>query len=772
MMAPSPPRLRILSVGGNAVSAFLSWRLQATNACDVTLVWKANHQTVAQYGISFKSQLFGNERFKPRFVVQTPEEAASQQTAFDYVILCVKALPDVYNLADIIQSVVTPQHTCILVNTTNTLGVENQLEERFPTNVVLSLVSGADLTQIGSSEFEHTGATEIWVGPSSQNSTIPESIQRDMSEALAMTLTTAQVDCKVSPNIKQQQYERMIGPIAFHPASVLFECSNLSDLIRIPGVHDLISNVIDELLQIARAQGCTFSSSFKETTIQTMLATSQESSTMFQDFTARRPMEVETYLGSPVQLAKAANVRVPRLETLYTMLRHVNKLNKERPVAPPGASAVSTLPHSPSTAQPPPRTISLSSPPPPRQTNGTFNGPMPPRQMRGPPLGPPGRRGPPPVNGFRGPPNSYPPRGPGQLQRRPSYDESNLDEFSHVVLYDEMADGDGTPGPYPEAGGPGSASLRERELMLREREMHLKRQEMAVRSRGGRGIPHKPRHQDMDDEDDDDDYFDPMDARGPPPPPIDPDNFDMMSVTSRRTKRTTSQSQLRKDAFANGAGMRPPSYGRPPMGRHRTSASILADMPISGQSILDNPMMAFSSNRYGAVDRKDMTDESRANSLTASRLQEIGMNGGPGMGGGPYPGPPSRRTSRSPGNPFGPPGRMQGRPSPPNGRPSPPNDPYMQSGMPRNGRPSPPGGMPAPVPRYPPGHGNMIHPQQVEAAGVSKPFPPPKPPVKSLTGSASASAGSGDSGSANIESEPSAHSSTSSFAPRQMLTTQ
>jgi hypothetical protein len=41
-------------VGGNAVSAFLSWRLQATNACDVTLVWKANFQSVAQYGISFK----------------------------------------------------------------------------------------------------------------------------------------------------------------------------------------------------------------------------------------------------------------------------------------------------------------------------------------------------------------------------------------------------------------------------------------------------------------------------------------------------------------------------------------------------------------------------------------------------------------------------------------------------------------------------------------------------------------------------------------------
>lgn len=45
---------RACIVGGNAISAFLSWRLQATNACDVTLVWKANYQAVAQYGISFK----------------------------------------------------------------------------------------------------------------------------------------------------------------------------------------------------------------------------------------------------------------------------------------------------------------------------------------------------------------------------------------------------------------------------------------------------------------------------------------------------------------------------------------------------------------------------------------------------------------------------------------------------------------------------------------------------------------------------------------------
>ena len=120
-------------------------------------------------------------------------------------------MPDVYDMAAVVESVVTPQHTCILLNTTNALGVENHLEERFPTNIVLSLVSGAEIAQLGASEFEHLASTEIWVGPANKNASIPAAIQNDMAEALAMTLASGSVDCKVSANIRQQQYERMIG---------------------------------------------------------------------------------------------------------------------------------------------------------------------------------------------------------------------------------------------------------------------------------------------------------------------------------------------------------------------------------------------------------------------------------------------------------------------------------------------------------------------------------------------------------------------------------
>lgn len=146
-------------------------------------------------------------------VVRTPDEAAQipLKGSYDYVLLCVKALPDVYDLASVIESVVTPQHTCILINTSHSLGVETAIEERFPKNVVLSLVSAADIQQLGPAEFEHKGATDLWVGPANWNPEIPVSIQSDMAEALAMTLATGQVECKVSKNIQQQQFERMIG---------------------------------------------------------------------------------------------------------------------------------------------------------------------------------------------------------------------------------------------------------------------------------------------------------------------------------------------------------------------------------------------------------------------------------------------------------------------------------------------------------------------------------------------------------------------------------
>jgi hypothetical protein len=218
-----------------------------------------------------------------------------------------------------------------------------------------------------------------------------------------------------------------------------------------------------------------------------------------------------------------------------------------------------------------------------------------------------------------------------------------------------------------------------------------------------------------DDEDDEDGYLDPMN-NGPNTPMIDPENFDMMSVTSRKNRKNpTSSAQFRRNPEHDNGPLGRGGRFRPSFARNRSS-QIASIAPV-GENILDDPLLSCSSDRYGSVDRNAMQTESRANSLTAARLEELqqygpqsgGMNGPPvGMNGPPPIGMNGqfRRSSQSPGNLYSPSIRQVngGRPSPPNG----------YAGPPMNGRPSPPDGVRQPVPRYPPGHGNAVAPQQVE----------------------------------------------------------
>ncbi|KAJ5560356.1 hypothetical protein N7513_002755 [Penicillium frequentans] len=656
-MAP-PPRLRILSVGGNAISAFLSWRLQATTSCDVTLVWKQGFEAVSQYGVSFKSKAFGNERFKPRHVVRTPEEASSRENVYDYVILCVKALPDVYDLASVIESVVTPQHTCILVNTTNTLGIEAHLEQRYPTNVILSLVSNVEITQTGASEFEHLSSSEISVGATSRKSDIPASIQNDMAAALSLTLNSGQVDCKVSPNIRQEQFERMIGPIAFHPASIVFESANHTQLLEKVGVRQLVTGIIDELLQLAASLDCKFPDDFREKIIQKMI-TADAPSLMFQDFQARRPMEVENFLGSPIKLATESNMPLPRVEAMYAMLHHANALNLSRPRhdSPP-ASVM---------GQPPPR---LSSAPPPHRP--PINGAA---AMRGSRTSssmgvPQARRGPPPGM-MRVPPGGpMPPPGSRGMPRDPSLE--GLEEFSHLMSYgDEGEAGLPQNGGHGHGPGPSELALRERELALRQRELQIREQEMGMRRGpppGQRRPPPRAPASAFDEEDED--YFDPMDNMGIPH--VDPDSVDMMSLTSRRGRKTPSQSQIQQfrknPELAGGPAPqnRPSSsaFGRY-FGRKRASDRVMQEIPGLHDSLMEHPMMSYSSNRYGAVDRNQLSADSRANSMTASQMGDFPAR--------PYP--QSRRNSQSPAAPF--PGGPHPGPNPRMGRPMTAHDPNL-----------------------------------------------------------------------------------------------
>ena len=120
------------------------------------------------------------------------------------------------------------------------------------------------------------------------------------------------------------------------------------------------------------------------------------------------------------------------------------------------------------------------------------------------------------------------------MSRRGSFEGNDLEEFSHVMLYDNAEEG--ADGGYDIANAStGDLAFRERELALRQKELALREREYNMRRSGGR-MP--PRVYTDDDDEDGEDFFDAM--GGPGGPPVDAENLDANAQQSQSMEAGTT----------------------------------------------------------------------------------------------------------------------------------------------------------------------------------------------------------------------------------------
>lgn len=699
-----------------------------------------------------RSEIYGSDRFRPSkgmpdlfvcdreansdLVVRSVEEAAAENTGFDYVFVCVKALPDVYDLSEVIQPVITPSHTCIIINTTSSIGIEASLMKAYPRNMVLSLCSGIELTQIGPADFEHTLSKAVHVGAVRENPALPLEAQQDMIESLTLTLEAGAVECVSTVNIEKHQWERLIGMIAFHPISVILQEPNHTKLMEDPRIKELIDSVFDECLNVAEARRCSFSYDYKLRAISAQTALKEVKSTMYQDYLARRPLEIEVYLSTPIRLAQEREVPVPHLKSIYALLQHINKVNQTVPASPvPGPSAK-------------------------LQPQYTGQSMMPAQRPQRPMLD--GRsmsmvQGPPSTNGgyIRGPPPTRRINQQPRLSRQDSLE--GLEEFASVAMYTDLVPSDeynhgnsngrapqsphyGQMQPYNDARVSRPQALRSSTTQGHYSSNHrgYEQQPSAARQGGFAGLGNKMsklrmsggnrgRNKDFD-EDEDDDFIEPPAPRGPP---INPDQVDMLAMT-RRGRNSAMGTRLDAERTASFATARP----RYPQSR-TSSQNVMNDIPNVHDTVTASALFGMGDNRYGTVDSRSLAKQAnivRLNSMQSERLASMTNSAYHQNGYG--------------GRPVGPPITMNGRN-------------YASSGMSYRGGPqynNPSAAAPYRAPAVPQNHGSRqqlmpqpaAYPAKVSGQNLGDPGV-----TRSVTGSASASFGSLGNGSGS-------HSSSSS----------
>lgn len=579
--------------------------------------------------------------------MRTVEEAGLESAGFDYVFVCIKALPDIYQLGEVIKPVVTPSHTCIIVNTTTALGIEADLSTMYPRNMVLSLCSGIEVTQTGPADFDHTSSSLVYIGALSVNPSLPEEAQQDMTESLTLTLEAGAVECVSTNNIEKYQWEKMIGMIAFHPISVILKEPNHAKLAEDQHVYQLIEQVVDECIRIAEARRATFSYDFKTRSIAAMVSSKEIKSTMYQDFLAGRPLEIEVFLGTPIKFAELSSIPTPNLKSLYALLKHINTINQQKPPA-------TVLPQAGTRLLPQHTGQSMMSSGRPPMQRGFTDGNAP--------------------NGNRAmsmvygpPPSSNPSRGPYIQQRRApqqlSRQESleGLEEFASVAMYNELVPAHDNRGEIYTNGRqirpqPSRASTTqgyyapnqrapERVPQSRNGTFSSLSKKMSSMKMSGRG---KGRGDYNDDDDDDDDYIDaPIDPRTPQ---INPEQVDMLAMTRRGRHSALGfrGDGDRTASFANGR--------QKPKTVRSSSQAVIDDIPGVHDTVTNSVLFGMGDNRYGTVDSRSLAksaNSGRLNSMQSERLNSMShlqQNYGPGAG-------PGNQIYRQ----NGPPNTMQNR---------------------------------------------------------------------------------------------------------------
>ncbi|KAI7849321.1 2-dehydropantoate 2-reductase [Circinella umbellata] len=309
--------IRVLTVGTGAVGAIYSWRLAQT--CEVTTVCRSNYDAVKLHGFDIESPKFGNGIFKPHHVVRNVSEA-KEFGPFDYIVITLKALPDMYDTADIISPAVAEgKSTIVLIQ--NGFGIELPIIKRFPNNPLISIVAYIGTSQVAAGKIKMKAIERLQVGthPASVDSTA----QCDKFKEL---LTKGDVLVEPVDNIEQVRFEKLFWNGSFSPVCAILGL-NTTQVIENEMAVDLVRRLMREIMTAAqKALGIEYqieaqSEALIESTVQ---GAPNYKPSMQLDLERKQPMEVEVILGTALKSAKENGLDVPTLQAMHDLCKSMN----------------------------------------------------------------------------------------------------------------------------------------------------------------------------------------------------------------------------------------------------------------------------------------------------------------------------------------------------------------------------------------------------------------------------------------------------------------
>ncbi|KAK2074534.1 hypothetical protein P8C59_008734 [Phyllachora maydis] len=303
--------VHIVFVGAGAVGCFYASRLHhPRHDVHTTLIARSNFKVLADHGVRLETHAFGDYTFRPHAVFPSVTAAAAAGSSagahtWDLIVVTTKALPDQADDSALIAPLLGPRSCIVLIQ--NGVGVEEPYRSRFPDTPIVS-AAGSDAANQLADWWSRLGG---------------------LRDAVVLD----------EVGLQTVRWHKLCINAAMNPSAVLSGGRGNAAMARDPELRAHLGGVMAEIWAAApRLLGRPFPEDLADPDriLQSSERNTAGKPSMLLDWEAGRPLELEVILGNPVRIARAKGVELPRMQTLYALLKSAQAMREHARTAAKG----------------------------------------------------------------------------------------------------------------------------------------------------------------------------------------------------------------------------------------------------------------------------------------------------------------------------------------------------------------------------------------------------------------------------------------------------
>jgi 2-dehydropantoate 2-reductase len=298
-MNTSTTPLRVTVMGAGAVGSYFGGMLARAGHA-VTLVARPQHvEAITRDGLRMETKTF-DERVRLQAVTE-PSGAREP----DLVLFCVKSM-DTEAAGRQLRPFLRPDTLVLCLQN----GVDNaeRLRTVLPEHAVSAAVVYVATEMAGAGHLKHHGRGELVIEPVAG------------SERAAQALATSGVPTEISDNVRGALWLKLILNCAYNAVSAIAQ-RPYGDNVKGEGIWDVMRDVVDECLAVAKADGVRVPGDAHVATRKLVEGMPAQYSSTAQDLARQKPTEIDFLNGYVVRRGQALGIATPANRVLWALVK-------------------------------------------------------------------------------------------------------------------------------------------------------------------------------------------------------------------------------------------------------------------------------------------------------------------------------------------------------------------------------------------------------------------------------------------------------------------